>query len=84
LLQSLTCNVTVFILLQLQLISELDHPGQLHTMILLIDEKGKVIRSLHDLTGKVADKVSEVFEIDDNEIIIGTFFRPFLVRMKDY
>ena len=72
-----------FLLLQLQLVNELDHPGPLHNMILLVDEEGRVVKSLHDMTGKVVVKVSEVFEMDD-EVIIGSFFTPFLVRMKEY
>ncbi|XP_065890169.1 adipocyte plasma membrane-associated protein-like isoform X2 [Dysidea avara] len=71
------------ILAKLQLVNELDHPGPLHNMILLVDEEGRVVKSLHDMTGKVVVKVSEVFEMDD-EVIIGSFFTPFLVRMKEY
>jgi len=69
--------------LQFELVNKLDHPGPLHNMILLFDEEGRVVRSLHDPTGKVVRQVSEVFEMDD-EVIIGSFFTPFLVRMKDY
>jgi len=50
-------------------------------MILLIDEKGKVVRSLHDPLGKVVNRISEVFEVD-NELILGSFFTPFMSRMK--
>ena len=50
-------------------------------MILLIDEEGKVIRSLHDSTGKVVVQVTEAFEIDD-ELIIGSFTLPYISRLK--
>ena len=70
-------------MLQFELVNKLDHPGPLHNMIILVDEEGRVVRGLHDPTGKVVHKASEVFEMDD-EVIIGSFFTPFLVWMKDY
>ena len=50
-------------------------------MILLVDEDGKVVRSLHDPTAQVVFKVSEVFEVDD-ELIMGTYIGPSMARMK--
>ena len=57
------------------------HPEFIHSMILLVDEDGKVVRSLHDPTAQVVFKVSEVFEVDD-ELIMGTYIGPSMARMK--
>jgi len=50
-------------------------------MILLVDEGGTVVRSLHDPTAQVVFRVSEVFEVDD-ELIIGSIFGPSMARIK--
>ena len=68
-------------MLQLQLTSVFKHPEVLHNTILLVDEEGSVIRSLHDPTAKVVFRVSEVLEMDD-ELMIGSIFGPSMARMK--
>ena len=50
-------------------------------MILLIDEEGKVIRSLHDPTGQIITQPTEAYEMDD-ELLIGSFSQPYLSRLK--
>ena len=49
-------------------------------MLLLIDEKGIVLKSLHDPSGKVVQSISEGREIDD-ELIIGSFSAPFMAKL---
>ena len=49
-------------------------------MLLLVDEEGTVIQSMHDPTGKVVMGISEGLEID-NELIIGSFSAPFMAKM---
>ena len=66
--------------MQLGIINLLDHPDALHTMLLLVDEEGSMIHSMHDPSGKVVEGISEVLEVN-NELIIGSFFAPFMAKM---
>ena len=66
---------------QLQIISPLDHPNFLHTVIPLINEEGKVIRSLHDPTGEMMAPITKAFEMN-NELLIGSFNRSSISRLK--
>ena len=50
----------------------MDNPDNMHTMLLLVDEQGTVIKSLHDPSGKVVERISEGLEVD-NELIMGLF-----------
>ncbi|XP_065889707.1 adipocyte plasma membrane-associated protein-like isoform X2 [Dysidea avara] len=70
-----------FIAAKLQLANVFNHPEFLHNMILLVDEEGRVVRSLHDPTAKVVFRVSEVLEVND-ELMIGSIFGPSMARMK--
>ena len=58
----------------------LDNPGDMHTMLLLMDEQGTVIKSLHDPSGKVVVGISEGLELN-NELIMGSFSTPFMTKM---
>lgn len=49
-------------------------------MLLLVDEEGTVIQSMHDPTGKVVQGISEGLEIN-NELIVGSFSAPFMAKM---
>lgn len=66
--------------MQLGVINLLDYPDTLHTMLLLVDEEGTVIQSMHDPTGKVVQGISEGLEIN-NELIVGSFSAPFMAKM---
>ena len=58
----------------------LDSPDASHTMVLLVDEEGKVIKSMHDPSGKVMGGISEALELN-NELIIGSFLAPFVAKI---
>ena len=58
----------------------LDSPDALHTMLLLVDEEGRVIKSLHDPSGKVMGGISEALELN-NELIVGSFMAPFVAKI---
>lgn len=49
-------------------------------MLLLVDEEGTVIKSLHDPSGKVVNSISEGLEVE-NELIMGSFSAPFMTKM---
>ena len=49
-------------------------------MVLLIDETGTIVKSLHDPSGQVVSRVSEALEIND-ELIVGSFFEPFIAKV---
>ena len=49
----------------------------MHTMLLLVDEQGTVIKNLHDPLGKVVVGISEAFDLN-SELIMGSFSTPFM------
>ena len=55
----------------------LDSPRDMHTMLLLVDEQGTVIKNLHDPLGKVVVGISEAFDLN-SELIMGSFSTPFM------
>ena len=58
----------------------MDYPDALHTMLILVDEEGTVIQSMHDPSGRVVQGISEGLEIN-NELVIGSFSAPFMAKM---
>ena len=50
-------------------------------MLLLADEEGTVMKTLHDPSGKVMYSISEGLEVN-NELIMGSFFAPFMAKLK--
>ena len=60
--------------------NRLHNPDDTHTMLLLVDEQGTVIKSLHDPSGKVVESISEGLELD-NKLIMGSFFASFMTTM---
>ena len=52
-----------------------------HGMILEFDLMGNIVRSLHDPTGKWVPSISEVEEVD-GYIYLGSYFLPFISRLK--
>jgi len=58
------------VFLLVQLVDTLRHPDISHTMLLLVDEEGRVVKSLHDPISKVVGLVTEAFEVDDEIIIV--------------
>lgn len=50
-------------------------------LIIHVNEKGKIDRSLHDTSGSVIDKVSQVLEFGDH-LYLGSFGAPFLGRLN--
>ncbi|CAI5443317.1 unnamed protein product [Caenorhabditis angaria] len=52
-----------------------------HSIVVEIDENGRIIRSLHDLTGKIVGDVSQVAEFE-GYLYFGSFNSPFLAKLK--
>ncbi|EFP07402.1 hypothetical protein CRE_26071 [Caenorhabditis remanei] len=52
-----------------------------HSIILELDSTGQIIRSLHDVTGKVVGDVSQVTE-HNGELYIGSFADDFIAKLK--
>ncbi|UMM19540.1 hypothetical protein L5515_015094 [Caenorhabditis briggsae] len=52
-----------------------------HSIILELDSHGEIVRSLHDVTGKVVGDVSQVTE-HNGELYIGSFSDNFIAKLK--
>ncbi|XP_071490565.1 adipocyte plasma membrane-associated protein-like isoform X1 [Diadema antillarum] len=50
-------------------------------LIVEVDQMGRIVRSLHDPSGKVVEAVSEVLDTGDT-LYLGSYFSPFLVKLN--
>ncbi len=53
-----------------------------HGLALELDEEGHIIRSLHDQGGSVTFATSQVLELENGEMFVGSYFAPYLIRLK--
>ena len=49
-----------------------------HCMIFEVNDKGDLLRTLHDPTGNITWGLSEGFELSDGRVALGSFFAPFM------
>ena len=59
----------------------LDQTTPRHSMVMMISERGSVIKCYHDQTGKAVYRISEAFE-HEGELYIGSFTAPFMGKLK--
>jgi len=50
-------------------------------MVMMISEKGSVIRCYHDQTGETVYRISEAFEFE-GELYLGSYIAPFIGKLK--
>lgn len=50
-------------------------------LIIELNQKGEIVQSLHDPTGKVAPSVSEVLDTGD-ALYLGSYHAPYLLKLK--
>ena len=51
-------------------------------MVLELDKDGQVLRSLHDKGGHLTSSTSHILEMEDGELLIGSFNAPYLIRVQ--
>lgn len=52
-----------------------------HSMVMMISERGSVIKCYHDQTGKAMYRISEAFEFE-GELYLGSYTAPFMGKLK--
>ena len=67
--------------LQLRLRELLGHFTSRNTMVMMINEEGKVIKLLQDQTGEVVYMISEAYEFE-GYLYLGSFAAPFIGKLK--
>ena len=55
--------------------------SQQHGLLLELNDKGQIIRSLHDPTGKVIPGISEVHD-DGGILYIGSLYAPYIGKLE--